>query len=265
MATKQNDFLESGLTKVDATNLVVQQPAPQQLSPLTVIQTAVERGTDVDSMERLLAMYERSEAARRRDAYNNAMAACQKAMPAIKRDAFNQQTNSHYTRLETLASAIRPVYTEFGFSLSFGSLPDAPAGHCRISCEVRHTEGHVERYQGDFPIDDKGIKGSTNKTGIQGMGSTISYARRYLTLMIFNIALGGEDDDGNGPQDETLISEQQLAALDDELRRMPPPERQPAVDDCLKWAMVEKLADLPASKYGGAMAGFMRRSTKYNS
>jgi hypothetical protein len=43
------------------------------------------------------------------------------------------------------------------------------------------------------PLDTSG-----GKSTVQGVGSTNSYLRRYITCNIFNIVVVGDDDDGNG-------------------------------------------------------------------
>lgn len=255
-------------TLFESETAVIAEPKQTALAvvatnPLAVIQSAVEKGTDPDTMERLMAMYERHEAMTARQAYNSAMTEAQKEMPAVVRDKENSHLRTKYARLETVAAAIRPVYTKHGFALSFGTLSDAPADCVRIYCDCRHSAGHVDRIEGNFPLDNKGAGGSVNKTGIQAMGSTISYARRYLTLMIFNVSLSDEDNDGNGSGD--CIDEKQLAELNSELLRIHSSERQNAVDALFKFAQITKLADLPKSKYQKAMSGLMRRSTEFPS
>jgi hypothetical protein len=53
------------------------------------------------------------------------------------------------------------------------------------------------KYHLDGALDDAGKDGTKNKTGIQAMGSTVSYLRRYLVCMIFNVSTD-DDNDGNG-------------------------------------------------------------------
>jgi hypothetical protein len=43
-----------------------------------------------------------------------------------------------------------------------------------------------------MPLDNVGMKGTANKTNVHATGATNSYARRYLTLMIWNLTT--EDD-----------------------------------------------------------------------
>jgi hypothetical protein len=47
------------------------------------------------------------------------------------------------------------------------------------------------------------MRGSPNKTAIHGFGSAMSYGRRYLLLLIFNLAMRHEDNDGNHINPET--------------------------------------------------------------
>jgi len=61
---------------------------------------------------------------------------------------------------------------------------------------VTHAAGHNKRHHIDLPPDDSGAKGNVNKTGVQAAGSTNAYARRYLSLMIFNVSTE-DDNDGN--------------------------------------------------------------------
>jgi hypothetical protein len=183
------------------------EPAEQAIgseSLLAVIERAATNpAVDVGKMERLLEMHERIIARLAEAAFNDAMRLAQSEMPRIEKDATNPSTNSKYTRLETLIQAIAPIYTRNGFSLSFGTGETQLPEHYRITCVVshcgvpeQHIPGHSRNYQADLPIDYLGMKGSPNKTKTHGFGSTLSYGRRYLTLLIFNIALVGEDKDG---------------------------------------------------------------------
>lgn len=157
---------------------------------------ATNKDVDVEKLERMLAMQERILAKQGEMAFNEAMKQCQEEMPSILRNKDNSQTNSRYADLEAVNNAIVPVYTKHGFSLSFGTADCSVAGHYRMTCLVSHTGGHSRPYQADIPIDAAGIKGAANKTGTHAFGSTMSYGRRYVTLMIFNLTLTNEDNDG---------------------------------------------------------------------
>jgi hypothetical protein len=145
--------------------------------------------------------------------FNSAMSVVQSEIEPVLRDAVNMQTNSRYARLETLIEAIRPIYTRHGFSLEFDSEP-VEGEKVRIVCEVSHVGGHSKKYHLDAGLDTVGMQGKANKTALHGLGSTVSYLRRYLLCMIFNVALRGEDNDGNRePDTGEVISRPQLAEL----------------------------------------------------
>jgi len=161
-----------------------------------VARAAADPSVDVEKMERLFAMHERMEARQAQQAFADAMKAAQSEMPKIGKDRHNTQTKSDYATLDAINAEITPVYTRHGFSLSFDTADSPLAGHIRIVCHVLHSGGHEKAYTYDSPMDDKGIAGSVNKTPTHARGSAVTYGRRYLTLMIFNLSTG-YDDDGN--------------------------------------------------------------------
>jgi hypothetical protein len=168
-----------------------------QAAMLSIIEkVALDPNVDVAKMEKMLDMQERIFDKNAEIAFNKAMVDCQQEMPEVIADAYNNQTNSKYATFENLIKQIKPIYTKHGFSLSFGEKSNAGEGMITVVCDVRHSEGHSKQYHSALPIDDRGIKGSVNKTGIHGTASAYSYAKRYLTTMIFNIAVADHDDDG---------------------------------------------------------------------
>lgn len=174
-------------------------------------------GVDVAKLEALLRMQREIVADDARLRFNRAMSAVQAEMQPVVRDALNTQTASKYARLETIDAAMRPIYTRHGFSLSFDSEPvDGP--NVRVACEVAHAAGHSKTYHLDAALDVAGPQGKANKTPLHGLGSSVSYLRRYLTCMIFHVVLANEDNDGNaGPRaghgGGAAISQAQVAAL----------------------------------------------------
>lgn len=173
-------------------------PAP--VEPNTVLQiinlAAKDSNVDVDKMERLMAMHERILAREAEMAFNRAMKEVQSKIPVVPKDARNTQIGSKYTRLETMHRIIVPIISEGGFSLSFGTADCPIPEHRRVTCHVSHVGGHSRDYQADLPIDTLGPQGKPNKSLMHGCGSTMSYGRRYLTMLIFNVPTG-DDDDGN--------------------------------------------------------------------
>lgn len=170
------------------------RPAPTVLEIIAAV--ARDPHTDVAKLEQLLALQERIQAKEAEIQFSVAMKAAQDEMPTVYRESKNDSNQSRYTKLEKLDAAIRPVYTKHGFSLSFSGVEPWDKGKVRVKCVVRHTGGHSEPHELEGDSDTAGPKGGATKTLIQGMGSTVSYLRRYLTLMIFNVMLSNEDNDG---------------------------------------------------------------------
>lgn len=156
--------------------------------------------------------------------YNKAMILAQQAMEPVVKTAENKQTSSMYAKMEHISEQCKPIWTKHGFALQFGTADCPIENHYRVTCEVSHSAGFNKKYQADLPIDDEGIKGQKNKTGCHGFGSTMSYAQRYLTIMIFNITLKGVDNDGNRRSKE---------------HNVPQENRTPITDDTLKFALGE--------------------------
>lgn len=158
---------------------------------------ASDPNASVEKIERLMALWERAEARKAEMAFNAAMSAAQAKMRPVAADASNPQTRSRYASYEALDRAIRPIYTDNGFGLSFDT-GDAPLPeYVRVLCYVTHGAGHARTYHADMPADGKGAKGGDVMTKTHAAGAAMSYGMRYLLKMIWNIAVGEDDTDGN--------------------------------------------------------------------
>ena len=183
----------SEIAKVESLSEASGEPA----SMLALLQRASrDPNVDVAKLERLLAMKERMDAKMAEEAFNAAMNSAQSQTDRIKADANNNQTHSKYATYAALDRALRPIYTDCGFSLSFDT-GDSPEGVVRVLCYVSHKAGHTRTYRADIPADGKGAKGGDVMTKTHAVGSGMSYGMRYLLKMIFNVAIGEDDDDGN--------------------------------------------------------------------
>jgi hypothetical protein len=222
---------------------VVREPAAvqtaQQNDPGTLLRLAVESGAEVDKLEKLMDLQERWQKEQARRAYFSAMNCVQAKVQPIVRDSFNSQTNSKYAKLEKVHKILHPITTEEGFSLSFGEGDSTQPNKIRIECDCMHRDGHMQHYHVDLDMDDKGMAGKTNKTLVHGKGSTITYARRYLEAMIFDLSFLNEDDDGNGG--ESCVTPEQAEELD---RLIIETDTNRAA--FMKWAGVAMLAHFPA-------------------
>ena len=220
---------------------------PNSASIISVIEKAVlNPDIDVNKMQQLLDMQERVFNKQAEMKFNESMTAVQSEIGTIDRNKTNDQTKSKYSDLNQINAQITPIYTKHGFALSFGT-DDCPLeNHIRITCEVSHTGGFTKRYKYDSALDGEGMQGKRNKTSVQAAGSSSSYGRRYLIMLIFNIATS-DDNDGNGAVQ--LINDDQLTQLNKSISEV----GGDIEEKILKWARIEHLHKLPASRFSNAM------------
>lgn len=177
---------------------------PDDAALLAVISRAAsDPSIDIEKMERLLALQERMVAKTAEAAFNEAMSGAQSEMRPISADATNPQTRSRYATYAKLDSAVRPIYTKHGFALSFDTGEAQRPDEVRVLCYVSHRSGHSRTYKVDMPADGKGARGGDVMTRTHAMGAGMSYGSRYLLKLIFNIAVGEDDTDGNPPCRDT--------------------------------------------------------------
>lgn len=167
---------------------------------------------NMEQVERMLAMVERERAQKAERDFNDAMAKAQAEMRPVAADAENSQTKSRYATYAALDRVLRPIYTKHGFAPSFNTGDGAPEGYVRVVCDLTNS-GHTRRYKIDMPSDGMGAKGAAVMTKTHATGSAVQYGMRYLLKMMFNVAVGEADDDGNAAGMVDTIDAEQLDAL----------------------------------------------------
>jgi len=171
-------------------------------SPMQLIQSAIAAGASIDTIERLTRLQREMMEYDAKVAFDGALHRAQSEMKRIGTDATNPQTKSRYASYAKLDGALRPIYSREGFSVSFDTADPPMPDMVRVVAYVSHEQGHTRRYQLDMPADGKGAKGGDVMTKTHATGAAMSYGMRYLLKMIFNVAVGESDDDGNciGPE-----------------------------------------------------------------
>lgn len=160
---------------------------PQDNSMDSIIaRAASDPKCDVEKLDKLLDMQERVMGKQAEMAFNSAMASLQPELPAIKKTKDGHKYK--YAPYDQIDRLIRPHYTEHGFSLSFNS--ESKGDNVHYYGTISHKEGFSRTAEMILPADTSG-----SKNEIQAVGSTISYAKRYLVGMLLNIVTEDEDDD----------------------------------------------------------------------
>jgi len=220
------------------------EPKATQLTPIQMAYQLIHAGHDLASVKEMIAFGKELEADAAEKAFNEAMAAAQKEMGPVATNMANTQTRSRYADYAQLDRALRPIYTKHGFALSFNDGEGAPEGWVRIVCHVTNS-GHTRTYHKDMPADGKGAKGNDVMTKTHAVGAAQSYAMRYLLRMIFNVAVGEGDTDGNMPADNgapiTATQRDEILALINEVGGSP--------DVFCRYFKIDAISDLPASQF----------------
>lgn len=228
---------------------------PQSVDPVVAMIQTIERvalnpEVDVDKMERLMDMQERMMNKNAEIEFNQAMSIAQSEVGFINSDLENGQTHSKYASYVQMDRALRPVYTKHGFALSFNTEAIEKADMVRVLCYVTHKAGHTRNYSIDMPADGKGAKGGDVMTKTHATGAASSYGMRYLLKLIFNVAIGEDDTDGN-IEPEVLpvyITENQVNTLHAKIT-----DNKVSMKGFMKWMdselKIKKLEDIPENFY----------------
>lgn len=167
-----------------------------QLDPQALIQSAIEKGSGIETLERLVALYAEVRAQQAKSAWYAAMAEFQRECPPILRSSTAQiatksgsRFSYSYANLAEIMSKIQPVMGRLGLSVSFRT--DQEAARVVATCRISHEMGHHEesgKVGMPIPTADMGA------TEPQRVGIALTYAKRYALLAITGIAPQDDDD-----------------------------------------------------------------------
>jgi len=185
-------------------------------SLLTIIEKIAQMPEiDMDRVERVFAMHQQMQDRQSEQAFNDAMSMAQNKIQSVLVNRENEHTKVAYADLDAIHKAAKPCWTRHGFSVMTRDRAASEPGFLTVTTEIRHSAGHKEVLESDWPLDIAGKDGTKNKTPIQAKGSTIQYARRYNELSAFDVAVSRDDNDGNARSEAkpNTISEIQVRTL----------------------------------------------------
>lgn len=195
---------------------------------LDLIRTmATDPNVDPAKMQAILDVQERMMNKQAEQAFNEAMMNIDQELPRLVRNTpvqyavdKNKPNGEKYTafkyiKYEEVDSALRPLMKREGLRMSFTSQPrTGDGGGAMVKAKLTHKLGHFIEADMSVALDNSG-----GKSNLQGMGSSIAYARRVLTCMLFNIVTVGEDNDGAGA-DKPVISTTDAVDIDKRIRAL---------------------------------------------
>ena len=250
----------------------ISMPVPAEISQVDPALHLLERmvrdpSIPLDRVERIVTMMdERQLLASKRD-FTSAMALAQEEMRTIGRDAANDQTRSRYATLAAIDQAIRPIYSKHGLFPSFDTEPSKNGElWIRVTCELTHRGGYSRTYGIDMPADGKGARGNDVMTRTHATMSAVTYGRRGLLQMMFNLSTA--DDDGNAANGRNGNGNGHLSDEQIEQLRVAIVEAGADIGRFCKVYGIERVEELPARKLGEAkakLAAFKRRQEEVRS
>jgi hypothetical protein len=234
-------------------------------TPMSLMATAIEKGTDAKTLEGFMALQERYEANEAAKRFAVALAGFQAACPTITktREVKNRDGALMYrfANYEDIILEVRDLLRKWHivvtFTIDHTEASGQPMGMMRGTCRVR-VGTHYEDSTLTVPIP-KGM--NTNST--QEFGMATSYLKRYLLCAALNIVVAGEDDDARGLIER--ITQDQIVAINtliDDCRDAGNPID---VDKFKDWLSaragceIQDLSDVPAKVYADAIGMLNRK------
>lgn len=198
------------MTKAVATT---ENTASALITPAAMIQQAIQQGSGVEVMERLLALQERHDAFQARKAFDDAMADMRSDMPTIIKgqsaDFGKGKTAYKFEDLSAVTEALSPIMAKVG--LSFRWRTQSQQNGVSVTCIISHREGHSEETTLFAGLDTSG-----SKNAIQALGSAVTYLQRYTLKAAVGVAAAKDDDAQEvGRRDDPPQRQQQARQPDD--------------------------------------------------
>lgn len=173
---------------------------------------------DVDKMEKLMDMHERILNRSAKESYSRDYVEMKPNLPMVLKTHDNTQTSSKYAKLEDINKVIDPILSKYGFGTQTKVTAQTEAG-ITLEATLLHKGGHSESNIVFIPMDDKGIKGTINKTGPHAVSSSITYAKRIALCALLNISTG-DDVDCNIKEDIGFITLEQAVEIDELIKEV---------------------------------------------
>jgi hypothetical protein len=174
------------------------------ITPMTLLQVAMNQNADLDRLEKLMELQFRWEAAEAKKKYDAAVAAFKANPPEILKNRHVDYTTKQGNRvqydhatLDQVCSAVTESLSKHGITHRWTVAQSE--GLIRVTC-ILTCAGHSEQTTLSSGPDDSG-----GKNAIQAIASAMKYLQRYTLLAATGLEAGNGDNDGQGgPPMETL-------------------------------------------------------------
>lgn len=187
----------------------------QSQNPNSLIALAIEQGTPVETMEKLMDLQDRWEAKQAKKAFDDDMASFQSECPIIKKtkgvptksgkDAYK------YAPIDSIVSQVRGTLQKYGFSYAIQT--ETLEGKVKATCIAKHRLGHSESSSMEVPLGTK----TEIMSQSQVVAAAITFAKRYAFLNAFGI-MTGDDDKEEVMKDGEVVEKKDSTNYADQLK-----------------------------------------------
>lgn len=184
------------------------------ITPMQMLQIAIEKGADLEQLQKLMDLQERWEANQARKAYTAAMTSFKLSPPTVIKNKHvgfggtrgGGRTDYDHATLDQVVAVVAPALSKHG--LSHGWTYTQEPAELAVTCVVTHKGGHSESVTLRGPHDNSG-----SKNPVQAICSTKTLLERYTLLGITGLAAADQDNDGDGDAAEPISDAQRDLVL----------------------------------------------------
>jgi len=236
-------------------NVAIMEPGEPErrnnsaLTPLAMLNRAMETGASMEVLEKFMSLHERWEAGNARKAFDAAISEAKAEIPPIVKNA-KGHNDKRYANFAAIAAVVDPILSKHGLSYRFRT---AQTDKISVTCVLSHRDGHNEETTLAGPADNSG-----SKNAIQAIGSTLTYLQRYSLIQALGLA-ATEDDDGRAAGAGGAITDEQVERLQREIM-----DTDSDLPKFLAHMKVEALTDIPAARFDAAMQALSRKRRQAN-
>lgn len=175
------------------------------VTPMTMIERALEKGHSVDVLEKLMELAERNENKIARRAFDAAIASAKAEFKPIHKSGKVShgagKTAFEHETMADIEKAVQGALSRYGIHYRFRT---EQSDRVTVTCVIAHKDGHSEENSLSGAPDSSGAKNS-----IQAIGSVVTYLERYTLKAALGLAASNDDD---GQAAEQRVGNENISA-----------------------------------------------------
>lgn len=207
-----------------------------EISPLSIIAQAIEKGMSMADMKDLVAMARQERLDKAAQAFADALTAFQRDCPQIEKIKSGAKDAYRYAPFEEVDRVARPYMVKHSIVPTFTTNTDEK-GSMLVTCRIRvgtHTE--------ETTIRLPPLQGNNLVNSAQVEAQRISYGKRYALCAALNIVTTAEDTDGLVGDNVNKAQQDEIMGL---IRQCNEAGKPVDFTRFKEWLQIEKLEDLP--------------------